>query len=125
MKYAIAVLVTLGLAILAWFADIPKELGAHPWWSQQVLLTGALVGLVVGLILDRFLKGGLTAVLGLFIAATIGFGVAKYGQTQFAASFAEDAFAGQLWFFGWHVTSIMTFATIASASLLRPNSLTA
>lgn len=125
MKYAIAVLVTLGLAILTWIADVPKQLGAHPWWSQQVLMTGALGGLVLGLIFDRFLKGRLIAVLALLVVAAIGFGVAKYGQTQFAASFAEDALAGQLWFFGWHATCIMTFATISSASLLRPKSLTA
>jgi hypothetical protein len=34
-------------------------------------------------------------VLGLAIAA------ATYGKAQFAASFAEDSFAGRLWYFGW------------------------
>ncbi|MFY0596707.1 MAG: hypothetical protein JXQ85_09775 [Cognatishimia sp.] len=119
MKYAIAVLTTLGLALLAWLADIPTQFGAHPWWGQKVLMTGALIGLALGVAVHWISKGHMVAAILLIATALVGFAVAKYGQTQFAATFAEDRFAGTLWFFGWHVTSAFAFAGITSLCLLR------
>lgn len=83
-------------------------------------MTGALLGLAIGLVAHWALKGRLATLVMLIIATGLGFAVAKYGQTQFAASYAEDAFAGRLWFFGWHATTVMSFATITAASLFRP-----
>lgn len=119
MRYAIAAVVTLGLALITWTVDLPKALGVHPWWSQQVLTTGALIGLALGVAVNRAFKGRAIALLSLLVGTAMGFAMAKYGQTQFAASYAEDAFAGQLWYFGWHATCALGFATITAASLFR------
>lgn len=119
MKYAIAVAVTLGLALIAWILDLPRELGAHPWWSQKVVMSGALIGLAGGLAANWVLNGRRITAFLLLIGTLIGFAIAKYGQTEFAASYAEDALAGQLWYFGWHLTCILSFATVAAASLIR------
>jgi len=77
------------------------------------VMRGAAIGLILALVVQfavarRVFKLGLAAV-----STAIAFGVAKYGQTQFAASFAEDAFAGQLWFFGWHATAAAASLTVA------------
>lgn len=119
MKIAITTAVTLGLALFAWVIDLPKDFGAHPWWSQQVVLAGAVIGLISGSVLQWVLKGHRLTPLVLLVGAIAGFGLAKYGQTQFAASFAEDALAGKLWFFGWHITTAFSFATLTAIGLIR------
>lgn len=94
--------------------DVARPLGAHPWWSQQTLLIGAPVGLLfatlAGLRLNALPVLALSAI-GLALA----FGVAKYGQLQFAASYAEDQLAGQLWHFGWIATGLFAAATFTAA----------
>jgi len=35
---------------------------------------------------------------------------------RFAASYAENAFAGQMWFFGWHAVCIFAMATIVTTA---------
>ncbi|MCG6902109.1 MAG: hypothetical protein LJE68_05455 [Rhodobacter sp.] len=84
--------------LLAWLG-ISARLGAHPWWDVSTALVGAPVGVVAGLFCLRRAKGaGFTLSLVVLAGAVA---VAWYGKTQFAASFAEDAFAGKMWYFGW------------------------
>lgn len=95
---AVAALALIVPVALAWIG-VSRSLGAHPFWDIKTAVIGAPVGCVLGLALMRLgpaarLTAGL-AMLGL--AATI----ARYGKTQFAASYAEDALAGKLWYFGW------------------------
>lgn len=101
-------LVILGIAALI---DLPQTLGAHPWWSVKTLLIGAPIGLVLGYFLRlRIAPIGFSALL------LLSYFTAKTGQTRFAASYAEDAFAGQLWYFGWIAIAVMAAALLVSVS---------
>lgn len=101
-------LVILGIAALI---DLPQTLGAHPWWSVKTLLIGGPIGLVLGYFARlRF------APVGFSVLVLLSYFTAKTGQSRFAASYAEDAFAGQLWYFGWMATAIMAAALIVSVS---------
>lgn len=95
--------------------DIARPLGAHPWWSQKTLMIGAPMGVIAGALLGYLIgpARALFLALGLLVLA---FATAKYGQTQFAASYAEDALAGKLWYFGWIGTGATLAATLFSAA---------
>lgn len=90
--------------------DVASPLGAHPWWSQSTLVIGAPIGLILASFLVRVSTPVKRLGLSVLLAA-ITFAIAKYGQTQFAASYAEDAVAGRLWYFGW----IAVGATVAAS----------
>jgi len=96
-------------AALAHFVKLATILGAHPFWATQALLVGAAVGFVLTFarrpsdIVKIFVFFGLAAVSAL---------AASYGKTRFAASYAEDVQAGQLWFFGWYGITSFCFAAI-------------
>ena len=47
------------------------------------------------------------------------YGAATWGKAAFAASYAENGFAGQIWYFGWIAAAAGATATIVSL-LLRP-----
>ncbi len=99
--------------------DIARPLGAHPWWSQNTLLIGAPLGLILATLSGLKLRP-LPLTLTFAITTALAFATAKYGQTQFAASYAEDALAGKLWYFGWIATgAALTAAFTALAKALR------
>ncbi len=105
--------------------DIARPLGAHPWWSQKTLLIGTPIGLILATLAGLKLRP-LPLTVTFAITTALAFATAKYGQTQFAASYAEDQLAGKLWFFGWIATGATlaaTFTAIVSALAitLRPN----
>lgn len=108
------------LAALAFLYDVPKQLGAHPWWSTQVILIGVGAALGVALVaiwadMARILWAASCLI---FLAAVA---VTRYGKTQFAASFAEDAAAGRMWYFGWIAICFSLFLVICLANrALRP-----
>ncbi len=110
----IAALIVIGFALLGG----TKTLGAHPFWSLNVALIGAPIGglLALGLfVMTRWYWGPLVCSV---ILAAVAYGVAHFGKLRFAASYAEDAFAGQMWFFGWIATAL--FITLTLALALRP-----
>lgn len=87
--------------ILAGRLELPKNFGAHPWWAAQVVWIGGGIGLVLwlGLLLSgvpRRVSVPVLTLLAVFSALA-----AWQGKERFAASFAEDALAGQFWYFGW------------------------
>lgn len=93
---AVAVLVS-ALAL----SGLTARLGAHPWWAGQVVWIGGGAGLALAAMLawagqarGRWIS--LLLLLGLGALA-----LAAYGKARFAASYAEDALAGQFWYFGW------------------------
>ncbi len=98
----IAITVGAGLILgAATLAGAAQALGAHPWWAVQTGLIGAGGGLVLYAVL-RFT--GLRAVpIGLVAALTLTLSSlsAVWGKQAFSASFAEDALAGRMWYFGW------------------------
>lgn len=116
-----ALFALIGLAIL-WALDIPKDLGAHPWWSQNVILYGGPAGVASALLMALTpirLDIQLIAALGLTIAAVV---IARNGGFAFAASYADDTAAGQRWFFGWITAAFgagATMTTLAQFALNR------
>ena len=97
--WMLAIVVALGLPVLLAWYDVPRQLGAHPWWTMRTAIIGAPIGLGLGVIL--LLAPRIWGTLVSVVATGGAFAVALYGGQQFAASFAEDAFAGKLWYFGW------------------------
>ncbi len=113
----------LSLAAMAviWLADLTRILGAHPWWSGKVVLIGAPVGLGLAFALGYVLAPRWRAAL--FVAATVAaVRVATTGKAGFAASYAEDRFAGQMWYFGWIATAAALAGFLyAAAALVAPS----
>lgn len=114
MKQVWPIIVVLAAAVTAWSAELTLLLGAHPWWAATVLWIGTGLGLALA---------GLAVYLGVsystrLIAASLltaaAYATASFGKNRFAASFAEDTFAGQMWYFGWIATCAFAAATLAS-----------
>jgi len=94
-----AMLIALLVPLALGYFGILRLLGSHPWWDFKTALIGAPIGCVIGLGLMR-LGGMMARVIGLVLLG-LAIAMASYGRTQFAASSAEDLFAGKLWYFGW------------------------
>jgi len=90
-------------------------LGAHPFWDIKIAVIGSNIGILFGLAMWWAGRSGLLA--GLILLGIAG-GAATFGKARFVASYAEDAFAGKLWYFGWIGVaaglSLLIFSVIAS-----------
>ena len=108
---------TLMLAVGAF--GLAEYAGAHPFWSGRVVYIGVPLGLILAWAVRRAGLGrGMR--LGLYLLGTVVLvSLAFWGKAQFAASFAEDRFAGQVWYFGWIGAAM--FATALLARLLSRN----
>jgi len=114
--FAMAVLVPVGMA----YFGVSRSFGAHPWWDMKTALIGAPIGGIIGLILMRF---ALTLRLGVSLLGLAGaVAAAWYGKTQFAASFAENALAGKLWYFGWIGIAVGVSAVVMALLARRVSS---
>lgn len=97
---------------IAYGFDLAKLAGAHPFWSKQVVIIGAPIGLILGLIVIRL---PYTVRSGAFLVLTILSGLVSYwGKTAFAASYAENVLAGQAWYFGWYGICIFAASLLTS-----------
>ena len=106
-RILVGIVIAAMAVTLAYVFEVPKALGAHPFWDQQVLFIGAGIGAILGLISLRLPN---VARIGGFLALTVlAYLAASWGKETFAASYAEDAVAGRVWYFGW-------FATVAAAT---------
>lgn len=123
MNYLIALIAPAFAAVLAYTLNMPQTFGAHPWWSQPVILIGFPIGIGIAAGLAWIGIGRLVRILLSAGLAGIGFAVATVGKARFAASYAEDAFAGQMWYFGWIATCALAAALIASAFWPQRNAL--
>jgi hypothetical protein len=98
---------------------VTAELGAHPFWSTQITLIGAVAGSVLALIaratVHRRIRASLTF-SGLGLAA---FALASIGKSRFVASFAEDRVAGLFWYYGWIAAASLATAAIATLMFRR------
>lgn len=106
-------------AVAMYLVGAPLLLGAHPFWAVKVIWIGAAIGLLVSLALWRLPRLAGLSVAGL--ASIASFGAAHIGKTRFAASYAEDALAGQMWYFGWIATCacIVALAAVGGRVALR------
>ena len=99
IRWFIALIIAVALPLLMAGMGFSVSWGAHPWWAWSTALIGVAIGIGFGLGFSLLPKTPaiVIALVGLGLAVS----VAIYGKTQFATSFAEDVFAGKLWYFGW------------------------
>ncbi|CUK06816.1 hypothetical protein Q8W25_03750 [Shimia thalassica] len=114
LKPALPVILAAIVMALVVVFDVPTSFGAHPWWSTKSVLIGAPIGIVIAVLATRLTISAMVRRITFAVAVVAAFGVAKYGGEQFAASYAEDAFAGKLWFFGWIATSAAVAAWLVT-----------
>lgn len=114
MTYVPALFAPVLAAALALFLDLPKTFGAHPWWSDTVILIGLPIGVLITALLSRLAmpKAAKVSLMGIGTLATLG--IAQAGKARFAASYAEDTFGGQMWYVGWIATCALLAALIAT-----------
>lgn len=87
------------IAIVA--AGLSERLGAHPFWAVKTGGIGAAIGAGLAVVL-ALLRTKVALRIGLGVAVLVaGYAAARLGAARFAASYAEDALAGRMWFFGW------------------------
>mgnify|MGYP000265312519 CR=1 FL=1 len=116
-KYMIPIALGLAVPIGLAYLGLTKTLGAHIWWDVKTIVIGAPFGVALAFLpLPRALR-----LFGCLAIALLAFGAAKYGQTQFAASYAEDALAGKLWYFGWILCGVGFAALISTVSQRESN----
>ena len=96
-RLPLAVVLALALPVLLAALGVSRGLGAHPFWAFQTAIVGAPVGCVLGLALMRTRRGILAGAALLAVSGV----TAWMGKARFTASYAEDALAGKLWYFGW------------------------
>lgn len=114
MTYVIALIAPALAAALAYALNLTQTLGAHPWWSHTVVLIGLPIGVGMAAALGFSRLSRLGRILVTAALTGLGFGIATLGKARFAASYAEDAFAGQMWYFGWIATCALAAALCAS-----------
>lgn len=104
--------VAIAAVLIAAHLGAAERLGAHPWWAVRVAYYGILPGAVAAAALAALrLPATVRAMLG-FALLAVAFWVAHTGGARFAASYAEDAAAGRMWFFGWIGTAAMAILAV-------------
>jgi len=111
----IAGIFLIGLAYLG----VPEQLGAHPRWAMKVSYIGIGLGVVIYSLAWVWQSGWVAKFILFAVLAVISGVGATFGKSRFAASFAEDALAGQLWYFGWIAVFGFVFALLMHLMSLR------
>ena len=101
------------LVIFAAWVGLSAAMGAHPFWHLKVALIGAPIGGVIALIVRSIVQRRGLAVAGAIFLLGAAYATSQFGKMRFVASYAEDAFAGQLWFSGWIATATMATLVLA------------
>jgi hypothetical protein len=117
-----------GFAVLAifGFTGAAEAMGAHPFWALKVCLAGGFIGAVTGAVLSGLVvarRGGwLWLIAAGPVISGLAYRISRTGADRFAISYAEDAFGGQMWFFGAAATAAgasLTVTVVLAALLLR------
>jgi hypothetical protein len=120
MRNVVAILAGVVVAVAFGFSGATAAMGAHPFWAMDIGWIGGVAGAValIGALLSglprRWVR--LIAVLMLPLAGVS----AAWGKMQFAASYAEDTFAGQVWYFGW-IAIAAALCMVVGALMMRPS----
>jgi predicted branched-subunit amino acid permease len=112
-----------GLVIVSAYYGVARSLGAHPFWDTQVALIGAPIGLVLAATLRALKWRWVTRLFAFLLLLTIAATAAHQGRLQFAASFAENALAGQFWYLGWIACAASAAGLIATVLTPRKSKL--
>lgn len=104
--------VAVAAVVVAAHLGVTEWLGAHPWWAERVAYYAIAPGVVAvaALAALRLTTAPRVAVACGLLA--VAYGVAHVGGARFAASYAEDAAAGRMWFFGWIGTAAMAILAV-------------
>ncbi len=103
-------------ALLVYTTGLTQALGAHPWWADKVIWFGLGLGLLLSVILWGLRASRTIRMIGLTVLTIAAFATAYVGKSRFAASYAEDALAGQMWYFGWIATCTFALAILATVA---------
>lgn len=116
MRKYLPLILTVLIIALATAVDVAQTFGAHPWWSRTNLMIGGGLGIATAFAAG-FLPGAAPIKIAVFAALAAFFYWAAYvGGVQFAASYGEDAQAGQLWYLGWIATPAALSALLYTAT---------
>ena len=92
---------------------------SHPWWSLSSTLNGIIGGVIVSLAAIWARRTfGLNFILVLavsLVALAIAYAATAWGKNGFAVSYAEDVFAGKVWFLGFKAMNLFLFTSLALA----------
>ena len=118
MSKFVPALVAVAIGALgAYLWGLTQLFGAHPFWVDNVLFIGAPIGLILGLVFTRVPYVVSLAILT--VATLLSIAATYWGKRRFAASYAEDALAGQFWYFGWIAICIFLSALICRAMIRK------
>lgn len=106
------------LLLVSIWLNLPEAFGAHPFWSGQVLFIGGMIGIIAASAFAVFaIDLKLIIPLAIFDSLFFFGAVAAYfGKSAFAASYAENSFAGSAWYFGWIALAAGLSGLIATAA---------
>ena len=116
IRWFIALVIAVGLPLAMAGLGLSVKWGAHPWWAWSTALIGVMIGFAFGLGFSLIPKTPATVIA--LVCLGVAIAVAYFGKTQFATSFAEDIFAGKLWYFGW--VGIAASLTATALAYLAP-----
>ena len=102
------------VVILAANSGLTETLGAHPFWAISVAWIGVPIGLVLALTSKTLGVAWLLRVAFFLLCVVAAYALAALGKERFAASYAEDRLAGQMWYFGWVASTCAGTALIAA-----------
>ncbi|MEX0365027.1 MAG: hypothetical protein AB3N22_03090 [Ruegeria sp.] len=120
LRLALPAFALLALGGLTHAFGLTQSLGAHPWWADKVIWIGLPIGVLLATTTWALAVPRVLRLVGFGLLTAVAFGIAHFGKTRFAASFAEDALAGHAWYFGWIATCALAVALIASLLSYSP-----
>ncbi|MBL4808079.1 MAG: hypothetical protein JKY31_12470 [Rhodobacteraceae bacterium] len=111
------------LLFVAHLSGLWTLLGSHPFWSASATYLGLAAGLVVVVLIWG--KPGWGVLILLFLLTALAFYASTKGKEVFVGSYAENSFAGRIWYFGFIGFIAGLFASLVglvSAFLPTPRS---
>ena len=120
IRIVLALILPVLVALGGYFFQVAKGLGAHPVWADQIVIIGLALGALVGLLLALSNVGLVLRMAGPAVLAGGAYFLSHVGKTRFAASYGDDAMAGQLWHYGAIAACVFLFAALTALGATRP-----
>jgi len=119
MSIALRLILAAGVLLAIDYSGFWVWLISHPWWSLSSTLHGIAAGVVLSLAAiwarRKFSLGFVLVLAVSVIAFALAYVVTAWGKNGFAVSYAEDVFAGRVWFFGFKAMNMFLFTSLALA----------
>jgi hypothetical protein len=119
IRIVLALILPVLVAVGGYLLQAAKGLGAHPIWADQIVIIGLAVGAAFGLLLAMSSVGLLLRMAGPAVLAVGAYFLSHVGKTRFAASYGDDALAGQLWHYGALAACVFLFAALTALGATR------